>query len=48
MHTLVFTLTPEQFALTNDGTDVWLQYGTDETTERWTFGALNKAIVNQQ
>ena len=48
MHTLIFTLTSEQFALTNNGDEVWLQYGMDKTTERWTFGALNKAIVNQQ
>lgn len=46
-HTLIFTLTVEQFASANDGDQVWVQYGMSDASLRWSFGPLNKAAVNQ-
>ncbi len=46
-HTLIFTLTPEQFALANSGDEVWVQYGMEEAPVRWNFGPLDKAALNQ-
>jgi hypothetical protein len=46
-HTLIFTLTAEQFALAKDGDQIWVQYGMDDAGLRWSFGPLNKAALNQ-
>jgi hypothetical protein len=42
-NTLIFTLTVEQFASTNDGDPIRVQYGPGEPVGvRWSFGPLNK------
>lgn len=47
-HTLVFTLTGEEFAQTTDGAQVTVQYGlADESPVRWLFGQLNKSQMKQ-
>lgn len=46
-HTLIFTLTPEQFANTVATDEVTLQYGFGEPNVRWSFGPLNKAALNR-
>lgn len=49
LNTLIFTLTAGQFAATNDGDSVRVQYGSGESVPtRWSFGALNKNLLNQQ
>ena len=46
-HTLIFTLSDQQFALTNSGDEVWVQYGVGEPNVRWSFGRLNKTALEQ-
>ncbi len=46
-HTLIFALTPEQFAQVNSGDEVIVQYGLGEADVQWSFGRLNKAALNQ-
>jgi hypothetical protein len=43
IHTLIFTLSSDQFAQINSGDPVTVQYGTDESTQ-WYFGPLNKVV----
>jgi hypothetical protein len=40
-HTLIFTLTPEEFGRISTGDPVWVQYGRGEAFERWDFGFFN-------
>jgi hypothetical protein len=42
-HTLIFTLSIDQFAQINSGDPVIVQYGADESTQ-WVFGPLNKVV----
>jgi hypothetical protein len=42
LNTLIFTLTPGEFAQVNHGDPVSVYYGRGETGGRWNFGALNK------
>ena len=46
-HTLIFTLTPEDFANTVATDEVTVQYGFGEPNVRWSFGPLNKAALNR-
>jgi hypothetical protein len=45
LHTLVFTLTPEELDALDDGAAVWVQYGSDAPPPAmtWSFGPLQKA-----
>ena len=45
---LVFTLTEEEFAEVSSGMEMWVQYGRDETTERWNFGRVDKGRANRR
>lgn len=48
-HTLIFTLTPEQFAQTATGDLVSVYYGRGgESNERWDLGTLDKSSLNSQ
>jgi hypothetical protein len=42
-HSLIFTLNADQFAGINSGDPVFVQYGTNESTQ-WFFGPLNKVV----
>jgi hypothetical protein len=43
-HSLIFTLTPDEFAAVPDGAPVVVQYGRGDQTDRWDLGKLNKAL----
>jgi hypothetical protein len=42
LNTLIFTLAAEEFDQLNNGDDIIVQYGREESTERWRFGKLDK------
>lgn len=44
-HSLIFTLTPEEFAATRDGDTVVVQYGLGDQPDRWDFGVLDKSLI---
>ena len=45
-HTMIFTLTPEEFDKTAAGDPVSVYYGRDDDpSQRWDFGRLNKSIL---
>lgn len=47
-NTLIFTLTVQQFASTNEGDPISVQYGSGEAVGvQWSFGPLSKAAINQ-
>lgn len=46
-HTLIFTLTLDEFAAASSGDEVSVQYGIEGQGDRWIFGMLNKAALNQ-
>jgi hypothetical protein len=46
-HTLIFTLTPEEFGQTASGDDVVVQYGRKDSNALWRFGQLDKNRLNQ-
>ncbi len=48
MNRLIFTLTESEFAKVSSGMEMWVQYGRDESTERWNFGRVNKGRVNRK
>ena len=43
LHTLTFTLSPEEFSATTDGDPVVVQYGRGDQPDRWNLGPLRKA-----
>lgn len=45
-YTLIFTLTPEQFAQVSTGDPVTVQYGFGESNDRWSFGPLDKGLLS--
>jgi hypothetical protein len=45
-HTLLFTLTRDEFAQVSSGDQVWVQYGRGEVNERWNFGPLDKNLLH--
>ncbi|MBV8884163.1 MAG: hypothetical protein JO235_09225, partial [Chroococcidiopsidaceae cyanobacterium CP_BM_RX_35] len=47
MHTLIFTLTNDEFAQIATGEPVRVQYGTEPSQEWWDLGYLDKSITNQ-
>ncbi|MBV9387020.1 MAG: hypothetical protein JOZ78_11400 [Chroococcidiopsidaceae cyanobacterium CP_BM_ER_R8_30] len=47
MHTLIFTLTNDEFAQVATGDPVRVQYGTEPSQEWWDLGYLDKSITNQ-
>jgi hypothetical protein len=47
LHTLIFTLTNDQFAQVATGDPVRVQYGTEPSQEWWDLGYLDKNIINQ-
>lgn len=48
-HTLIFTLTLDEFAKTSSGDLLTVQYGNDPNpAERWDFGPLDKSLLNQK
>jgi hypothetical protein len=46
-HTLIFTLTPEQYASIASGDHVALQYGSEGLGEHWDFGQLDKSMLSK-
>jgi hypothetical protein len=46
-HTLIFTLTTEQYAQTASGDHVMVQYGQQGLGERWDFGQLDKGLLSK-
>lgn len=48
-HTLIFTLTPEEFAQTATGDPVSIYYGRGgESNEQWNFGTLDKGLLDKK
>ncbi len=45
-HTLIFTVTQEEFAGAVDGEPVTLQYGRELSGDQWNFGLLEKPLSN--
>lgn len=45
--TLIFTLTREDFASVKTGDDVSVQYGHDSAGPRWSFGTLDKSLLDR-
>lgn len=43
---LIFTLPEEEFAQVSSGEDVSVQYGRGESTLRWSFGRMDKSMLN--
>jgi|GEM_PF-5313334 len=44
-HRLAFPLSPDEFGELRDGAEVWVQYGRDDSPERWPFGTLRKSSL---
>lgn len=45
-HTLIFTLTPDEFAKTSNGDRLTVQYGMgDSSGEQWGFDPLDKSLL---
>lgn len=40
---LIFTLTDQDFAQVSSGEELWVQYGRNKSTLRWSFGSINKS-----
>jgi hypothetical protein len=46
-NTLVFTLTPEEFAQIGNGDPVTVQYGRGTSPDVWNFGTLDKSLASR-
>ena len=46
-HTLIFTLTVEEFDRTTNGEPVIVQPGRDQVSDRWVLGTLDKSQLNR-
>lgn len=44
-HRLAFAVSRDEFLELADGAEVWVQYGRDDSPERWPFGTLRKSSL---
>ncbi|HKA56774.1 MAG TPA: hypothetical protein VKJ47_24280 [Candidatus Binatia bacterium] len=47
LNELIFVLTLDEWNQVATGDPVSVQYGPDDTTDRWNFGTLDKSLLNQ-